>query len=116
MENAWLCSTDGTAVGMEEKPTGREEILREAIICVCTDRNQQYGEPEDNFAVIAELWIPYIKARCVPAGISVDITATDVCNLMALFKIGRAATAETQKKDTYIDIAGYAACAGGMIE
>ena len=33
----------------------RRFILEDAIQCVCTDRNEQYGEPEDNFKVIAEL-------------------------------------------------------------
>ena len=40
----------------ERLGTLREEILREAIKCVCTDRNEQYGEPEDNFSCIAEYW------------------------------------------------------------
>ena len=42
-----------------------KNILEEAVRCVCTDRNQQYGEPEDNFRVIAELWNVYIRKRCV---------------------------------------------------
>ena len=33
----------------------REEILESARTCVCTDRNKQYGEPEDNFKAIAEM-------------------------------------------------------------
>ena len=90
----------------------REEILNEAEKCVCTDRNQQYGEPEDNFSVIAQLWEPYIRTKCVNLGADVDVSAEDVANMMVLFKVGRAATANEQKADTYIDIAGYAACAG----
>lgn len=31
----------------------RKEILEAAEQCVCHDRNEQYGEPENNFAVIA---------------------------------------------------------------
>lgn len=34
----------------------REMCLDEAKKCVCMDRNQQYGEPEQNFTVIAQLW------------------------------------------------------------
>lgn len=90
----------------------REEILNEAKKCVCTDRNQQYGEPEDNFAVIAQFWEQYVRAKCVGHGVDVDFDAEDVANMMVLFKVGRAATANEQKADTYIDIAGYAACAG----
>lgn len=94
----------------------RKNILEEAVRCVCTDRNQQYGEPEDNFRVIAELWNVYIRKRCVGEGADVCVAADDVAHMMILFKLGRAVTAETPSKDTYIDIAGYAACAGGMIE
>jgi hypothetical protein len=92
----------------------RAAILDRAKECVCTDRNKLYGEPEDNFAVIADLWQPYIKARCVGDGASVDISAHDVAMLMILFKVGRAATAIEVSDDTLIDIAGYAACAAGI--
>jgi hypothetical protein len=92
----------------------RAAILDRAKECVCTDRNKLYGEPEDNFAVIADLWQPYIKARCVGDGAQVDITARDVAMMMILFKVGRAATADDVSDDTLVDIAGYAACAAGM--
>lgn len=96
------------------KAARRAAILDRAKECVCTDRNDLYGEPEDNFAVIAAMWEPYIKARCVGADASVDITARDVAMLMALCKIWRAATAIVVHDDTLVDIAGYAACAAGM--
>lgn len=35
---------------------------------------------------------------------------------MILFKVGRAAAAMEDHRDTYVDIAGYAACAGGMCD
>lgn len=77
-------------------------MLEQAIQCVCTDRNQQYGEPEDNFAVIASLWTNYAGRK---------FTAHDVAMMMALFKVGRAMTG-TAKADSYIDACGYLACAG----
>lgn len=89
----------------------REEILKDAIRCVCTDRNEQYGEPEDNFSVIAELWSVYLAGVGV-AKVSGSISAFDVAVMMALFKIGRSMTAEDQKADTFIDACGYLACAG----
>lgn len=94
----------------------RSDILEQAKECVCADRNEQYGEPEDNFAVIAELWEAYLKRCAVPAGTDITITETMVADLMLLFKIGRNATAVELKKDTYVDIAGYAACAGAMLQ
>lgn len=34
--------------------TAREECLKKAMEIVCTDRESQYGAPEDNFAKIAD--------------------------------------------------------------
>ena len=43
----------------------RAEILDKAKECVCGQREQDYGKPEDSFAMIAALWKPYLKERCV---------------------------------------------------
>ena len=85
----------------------RAEILKAAERCVCTDRNQQYGEPEDNFRTISMLWSVYLCAR----GMEHPLSAADVGAMMALFKLGRIATG-CDKADNFIDLAGYAACAG----
>lgn len=85
----------------------RSEILKAAERCVCTDRNQQYGEPEDNFRTISLLWSVYLCAR----GMEQPLGAADVGAMMALFKLGRIATGG-DKADNFIDLAGYAACAG----
>lgn len=96
----------------------RKEVLEEAIRCVCTDRNEQYGEPEDSFSVIAELWEMYVDNKCrIDYGddalrTDISIKADDVAVMMALFKIGRIITSEKAKADTFIDAAGYIACAG----
>ena len=80
----------------------RKTILAEAERCVCTDREQQYGAPEDNFARIADLWNAY-----KPCG----FTAHDVGIMLALLKIGRIVTGKF-KDDSYVDACGYLACAG----
>lgn len=85
----------------------RAEILKAAERCVCTDRNQQYGEPEDNFRTISMLWSVYLCAH----GMDQPLGAADVGAMMALFKLGRIATGGN-KADNFIDLAGYAACAG----
>ena len=85
----------------------RSEILKAAERCVCTDRNQQYGEPEDNFRIIAALWNVYLFGR----GAKSQLKPADVGAMMALFKLGRIATGG-DKADSFIDLAGYAACAG----
>jgi hypothetical protein len=84
--------------------TTRKSILAEAEKCVCTDREQQYGAIENNFALIARLWREYLDT-------DKPITAHDVAMMMALLKIARIATG-TFKEDSYVDLAGYAACAG----
>lgn len=85
----------------------RREILTDAAVCVCSDRNLMYGEPEDNFDVIAAMWSAYL---------GMPVTASDVAAMMILFKVARIATAEKPSRDSYVDIAGYAACGGGMIK
>lgn len=85
----------------------RAQILNEARGIICSDRNQQYGEPEDNFAVIGELWSQYLR-RAKDADI--DLDGYDVGMLMALFKIGRLETG-APKRDNFVDLAGYVACA-----
>jgi hypothetical protein len=84
------------------EPITRKSILAEAERCVCADREQEYGPVEDNFSRIAALWNAY-----KPCG----FTAHDVAIMMALLKIGRIASGQA-KADNYIDLAGYAACAG----
>lgn len=88
----------------------RSEILKAAERCVCTDRNQQYGEPEDNFRIIAALWNVYLFGR----GVKSQLNPADVGAMMALFKLGRIATGG-DKADNFIDLAGYAACAGEIL-
>lgn len=90
----------------------RKFILDEAIKVVNTDRNHQYGEPEDNFSHIAELWEAFLNGKIGKKNDRLLIGAEDVAIMMVLFKVGRMMTAETQKSDTFVDIAGYAACAG----
>lgn len=98
-------------------PVGeRCKVLLQAVNAVCSDRNQRYGEPEDNFGVIAELWNAYLKAGMPEGACAVDLGAQQVAEMMILFKVGRAATAMEDHRDTYVDIAGYAACAGGMCD
>lgn len=88
----------------------REEILSAAKKCVCGDRDQQYGSPENSFKVIANLWFSYLHGKKLIKD-GVYILAEDVAAMMALFKIARIATGQN-KEDNWIDIAGYAACGG----
>ncbi len=84
--------------------TTRKSILAEAEKCVCADREQQYGSPENNFSLIARLWREYLDT-------DKPITAHDVAMMMALLKIARIANGQA-KADNYVDLCGYASCAG----
>lgn len=93
----------------------RKRILDDAIDRVCSDRNDRYGEPEDNFKLIAKLWTAYLNAALPDGAVKNALTPQNVADMMILLKIGRCATALTECRDTYVDVAGYAACAGGMM-
>lgn len=86
----------------------RTEILDAAKACVCGQRKEDYGTPEDNFGLIADLWSAYMRKKCVAA---VCILPEDVAAMMALLKIARIA-AGSATADNWVDLAGYAACGG----
>lgn len=92
----------------------RTEILDAAKRCVCGDREQDYGSPENNFQTIADLWTAYLKSACVSPDVDLCILAKDVAAMLALLKIARIGSGHA-KEDNWIDLAGYAAC-GGEIE
>ena len=84
----------------------RTEILDTAKRCVCGDREQDYGNPENSFNTIAALWNAYLGRGY--------IEPKDVAAMLALLKIARIASGHA-KEDNWVDLAGYAAC-GGEIE
>ncbi len=78
----------------------RAETLEKAKKCVCGERENEYGSPENNFKFIADLWTAYK---------GIKFTAQDVAMMMALLKIARIRTG-TGTDDSFVDLAGYAAC------
>lgn len=78
----------------------RKECLEQAMGCVLQDRASQYGGVENNFEQIADLWEAYLHA---------PISALDVAMMMALLKVARA-KANPAHADSFVDLAGYAAC------
>ena len=75
-------------------------MLKAVENIVCKDRDAQYGHPENNFKLIADLWSIWLSSQ---------VTAHDVAMMMALLKIARIKTGKP-KEDNYIDLAGYTAC------
>lgn len=85
----------------------RSEILEEAKKQVCGHRVEDYGKPEDSFQRIADLWTAYMKDGKDDKRV---FTKKDVAMMLALLKVARIKT--DVKSDSYVDLAGYAACAG----
>lgn len=80
----------------------REDVLREAIKCVCESRESEYGSPENNFNLISSFWSDYLGTKVSPV---------DVSMMMALLKIARIKSGRF-KEDSFVDGAGYMACGG----
>lgn len=115
----------------------REEVLEEAKKCVCGRREQDYGSPENNFQLIADFWNDYLglcnakmilnEARSNLSNayqIPYDevelpeirpLTVVDVSMMMALLKIARIKNGGGTG-DSFVDLAGYAACGGELNE
>lgn len=91
----------------------REAILEEAKRIVSQDRNKEYGGPENSFSLIAKLWEPVIRSRCVADGTEVKVDEVTVVLLMALLKIARASSNQNHI-DSWIDCCGYMACGGEL--
>lgn len=94
----------------ENKPDSwtRKRVLSEAERCVCGQREQDYGTPDDSFQKIAALWTAYLSQNSI---VDTVFSAYDVAVMMALLKIARISE-NPQHMDSWVDLAGYAACGG----
>lgn len=93
----------------------RQEILDKAIDCVSGQRVTDYGKPEDNFERIAKLWNAYLYSPLTNLLDAPLLSAKDVAIMMALLKIARI-KGGNGAEDSFVDLAGYAACAGEIDE
>ena len=82
----------------------RAETLDAARACVCQNREEEYGSPENSFGLIADLWQVYL---------GVPISLSDVGMMMTLLKIARI-KGGTFKEDSFVDACGYIACAAEL--
>lgn len=83
----------------------RADILHTSPQCVCGQREQDYGSPENNFQTIADFWSVYK---------GVKFSASDVAMMMALLKVARIKSGGGTE-DSFVDLAGYAACGGELV-
>ena len=91
-----------------------ESILAAACAIGTGERRGTYGEPEDSLQSIADFWQAYIQARSAKRqpGEVLILGPQDVANMMILLKLARS-LGPGAHRDNYVDIAGYAALAGG---
>jgi hypothetical protein len=80
----------------------RSEILQQAEQAINGQRELDYGSPENNFSLIAKLWSAYLGETISPV---------DVSMMMCLLKIARIKNGGGTG-DSFVDLAGYAACGG----
>jgi len=83
---------------MSETKNTRSEVLAIAGDLINGTRQEHYGTPQDNFGTTSIMWSAYLKK---------DISAADVCHLMALLKIAR--LKRGPHRDSSIDACGYMA-------
>lgn len=83
----------------------RSQILDKAKEIVNGARQENYGNPESNFAKIAAFWTLYLQRH---------VTPSDVAMMMILMKLARLQN-NPKHEDSWVDICGYAAN-GGEIE
>lgn len=95
---------------MSERKKMRE-ILQQSL-AIIDNRKEDYGNPDDMFALIAKYWSTYLESHKKTAG---GLAASDVAEMMTLFKIARATHGENDKTaDDLIDAVGYMAFASGL--
>jgi hypothetical protein len=93
----------------EPKPTA--SILHEADALINGVKEQEYGHPKKNLNDIANFWSSYLGAKF---GRDTAVTATDVCQMMALLKMARSLNGP-YKHDTILDEVSYVGLIGRLM-
>jgi hypothetical protein len=121
MDRAKLSADEWGALLDEEKiPTPAQQqktssergraIADEALRIINGERQDRYGNPEDTFRVIGDLWGAYLRALepSMP-----PILPEDVANMMTLMKMARIVCGK-YTKDNDVDMLGYAMLGADM--
>lgn len=90
--------------------SNRSAVLDTANEIVHKDRNVSYGDPEDNFSRTADLINAQFRQMFK---YNVEFSAHDVAIIQILLKVARLYGAKSDENpmfDSWVDIAGYAAC------
>ena len=76
----------------------RTQILEKAENLINGDRQNDYGDAQESFDAIGQMWSAYLGTA---------VSGRDVCNMMALLKIARLRNGPHD--DSSVDGAGYLA-------
>jgi len=91
-------------------------IAQKASELIGGQRNRQHGAKRRNFENIATLWQAWLDILATKQSKpSTTLSSHDIGIMMVLMKAARTQTGQTNLDD-YIDMAGYAACAGEIIQ
>ena len=88
----------------------RRAVLDEISGCVCRDRQNSYGDAEDNFKNIANLANVVLQQK-----LATPLDELDVALFSACIKMART-VGSREYLDNLVDLAGYSVCAAGIIK
>lgn len=109
----YFAEVESIAKEMDDpKMSCRETVLEEAKRCICQDRQNQYGAPEDSFFTIAQFWSTYLIGE---NKLNHILSKEDVALMMVLLKVART-NGHKHHVDNYVDMAGYAALAAELAQ
>lgn len=114
-QDEWDSLLDEEKIPLKQEPKKEPEldwdpstrgysIAREALKTINGERQDKYGDPEDNFKVIADMWTAYLRAL---TPFMSPLTKDDIANMMCLLKISRIVGGEYHR-DNDVDLVGYA--------
>ncbi len=88
----------------KNSPMTRKECLDAAAAAVLTDRNLDYGDPEDNFRDIAGIWTIQLGDKLRSPITPAEVAAMSIGSKLSRLKMS------PRVADHWVDVAGYAAC------
>lgn len=93
----------------QDRPS-RDLVLDTAKGLISGKRDEEYGNPVDNFTAIASLWNAYLSRKQTG-----NLLPHDVAALMMMVKLARIAN-NPKSWDSWVDLAGYAALGAETVE
>ena len=90
-----------------EEVAADEDVLEEALRITSGDRMAQYGPADQDFLRTAGLWNALFASKLQPDEL---FETWDIAQAMILLKLSR--LQHSPKRDSIVDIAGYARCMG----